>query len=374
MSKIVVVRRNDLILAIEYSDGNPVSISISRETDITLGSVYVGRVTNVKKDLDAVFVEFCKDIVGFLPYEELKQDVKQGNLLPVMVVKEPVKTKGYTLSQYIELTGEYCVVSDKGNDIHASSKLKKDVSAELVSRLSSEDFCETGFGGIIRTKASVEEYDKLKAEYSRLCKLMSDISAFGNTRTAFTCLYKEKPAYIKSLLTKNDNDLECIITDDKYIFSEVDSILSGKTQFHDNEKISLSALYRVEHAISLATDKKVNLPCGGYLIIEPTEALTVIDVNSGKFSLKKNKSEMIRRVNKEAAKEVAFQLSFRNISGMILVDFINFDCREDEEELISYLNSLLKYDKCKTKVHGFTKLKILEITRQKINASVYDFL
>jgi ribonuclease G len=166
-----------------------------------------------------------------------------------------------------------------------------------------------------------------------------------------------------------------IICEDLELYDFVRVVFPGKVRLHTDERISLSSLYSTKRSIELATQKKVNLKSGGYIVIEPTETMTVIDVNSGKFSNKKeSKEEMIRHINKEAATEVAYQLKLRNISGMILVDFINFEDKKDENDLIEYFKMLVKDDNCKVNIYGFTRLKLLEISRQKIRGSVYDYL
>lgn len=371
MNKLVITRRSDLYLVIEYCDGEPVRIFPAQKEAVTLGSIYVGRVSKVKKELGAAFVDFLPGITGFLPIEQ-NRVIKEGRNILVRVIKEPIKTKGYTLSEVLEVSGDYCVLSNKGPDIHCSSKLDKDISTELKKRLES-DLPRDHFGGIIRTAASESVYESLLSEYKSLNRVLSDIVEYGPSRSLYSCVYKEKPTYLKVISDLKSDFIEEIITDDKEIYDDIAKMHIGNVVFHSNEDISLEAKYRVKHAIALATDSQVYLNCGGYLVIEPTEALTVIDVNSGKFDLKKNRDEMIKKVNFEAAEMVAKQLMLRNISGMIVVDFINFSNPSDEDELLSYMKTLLRKDNCKCKVYGFTALKFMEIARQKIRASIYDY-
>lgn len=371
MNKIVITRYSDLILAIEYCDGEPVRVIPSKDEAVTLGSIYVGRVSKVKKELGAAFVDFLPGITGFLPMERNKE-LKEGQKVIVRVIKEPIKTKGFTLSEQLEIAGEYCVISDKGRDIHCSSKLSDETSDELKTRLKS-DYSDRIFGGIIRTNASLETYDALLKEYTDLDRALEDIKEYGPSRAFYSCLYNEKPSYIKLLTDLKSDSFDEIITGDKDIYDEIIKISPQKAVLYSNDFVSLEAKFRIRYAISLATDKKVNLNCGGYLVIEPTEALTVIDVNSGKIDSKKDRSSMIKKVNFEAADMVARQLKLRNISGMIVVDFINFDNEEDENELLAYMRNLLKNDNCKCKVYGFTNLRFMELARQKIRASIYDY-
>ncbi len=373
MNRIVVVRHNGLILSIEYCDGEPVRIFPSREESVSLGSIYVGRISKVKQELNAVFVDFQPGVTGFLPIHEVFGTPKEGQILTVRVVNEPVKTKGYTLSTHLEISGKYCVVTDKTDEIHFSSKLSKNATSVFADRLPI-DYPERVCGGIIRTNASPDNYENFLAEFKKLDSILSDIVKYKDTRTLYSCLYEEMPSFVKSLTDLKEGSFDEIITEEQDLYEKLSEVFHEKTKLFDNSNISVEARYRVLHAIDLATKKKVDLPCGGYLYIEPTEALTVIDVNSGKFDVKKKRSEMIKKVNYEAADAVARQLMLRNISGMIIVDFINFDDPEEEAELTTYMRKLLKKDLVRCKVYGMSALKFMEIARQKTRASIYDFL
>lgn len=390
MSKIVVVRHEDLILTIEYVEGEPCKLICSKESSLCLGDIFVGRVSKVKDDLKAVFVDICPGVTGYLPYEQLKNKVKQGDLLAVTIVKEPVKTKGYSLSSFIEISGKYVVFSERFKGISISSKKSKEEAKLLrnsfLERIENavpynerqiklkEIPCDfTEYGITLRTNSSISDMDMIVDEFFSLGEKFIDILEFGHNRTLYSSLYKEMPQFVKAIYDMDIDNIEEIVCADRYIYDAISVSFADKVRLLDESNISINALYRVNRAIDLATSKKVNLDCGGYLIIEPTEALTVIDVNSGKCDLKKNRSNMIKTVNSQAANEVARQLILRNISGMILVDFINMESSEDEEELVNLMKSLLKKDRVKSKVYGFSALKLMEISRQKNKASIYDF-
>lgn len=373
MSKIVITGLNDLILLIEYENGEPIRVNCSKTSAVTIGDIYVGRVSKIKHDLNAAFVDFKENLTGFLPLNQCDHSLKQGDLISVMITGEPVKTKGYKLSAYLEMAGDYLVFSTKDRCIGASSKLDSAVAGELVGKIT-EDFDNLNFGLIVRTKATVDNYPALKEELVKKGSAFDEILKYGNTRSLYSCLYKERPSYIKLLSELDQDSFDEIVCENKEIYEELITFYPDKARLFDDSRISFKALYRIEHTLDLLTSKKVNLPCGGYIIIEPTEALTTIDVNSGKIDSYKDKNKMINKVNKEAAKEIAKQLMLRNISGMIVVDFINYLDKDFEDELVLYLKNQVKFDKCKTKVYGFTNLKLLEMTRQKLNASVYDYL
>ena len=387
MNKAIVTSKDGIVRTIVMDENlRPEQLILSKHSDITLGSVYVGRVADVKKNLKACFVNITPDIKGFLAFEEFThaglEIPHEGDIIVVRVLKEPVKTKGYSLSIDIEISGEYCVISDHGNGIHYSKQLdsgeKENIKAAFKERGIAGD-TKTVPGSklpgsvIIRTNASLSVIDEVISEIEKIGATVSDIVKYGNSRTLYSCLYREKPSYLKTLTDLRSDSFDEIITDDEKIFEEIAGVFPDKARLYNNENISLNALYNVERAVKNATDKTVYLPCGGYIIIERTEAMTVIDVNSGKYGVLRDHAEMVRKVNIEAAKEIAYQLRYRNISGMILIDFINPELKKDEEELLTLLKNLFKDDKCKTNVYGFTNLKLVEISRQKIRASVYDF-
>ena len=376
MHKVVITRYKNLIVAIEYSSSmKPVRIFPSKESKVTLGSIYVGRVSNIKPELNAAFVDFTPELTGYLPLEECDYKLKIGDILPVRVVKEPVKSKLYSLSPMIQIVGEYCVVSPSFDTVTFSKKLSPETVKGIRRRFAFREDLDKAYGAIIRTNASLENVDALINEYLRLDELVKDIDKYKESRTLYSCLYFENPGFVKALMDLKEDSFNEILCEDLEIYNYVKSVFPAKVKLHDDERISLSALYSTKRSIDLATQKKINLKSGGYIIIEPTETMTVIDVNSGKHTRKnEERNEMIRVVNNEAATEVAYQLKLRNISGMILVDFINYEDKKDEDDLIEYLKYLVADDKCKVNVYGFTKLKLLELTREKVRGSIYDYL
>ena len=371
-NKIVVLKKNEATVAVEFNDSEPLYINVTVPGKVTCGSIYAGRVSNVKKDLNAVFVDFLPGLTGFLPFSELKKEVKQGDEFPVQVIKEPSRSKGYTLSTEISLSGKYCVVFEKDNGIKVSQKTDK-VKSDRLYDIFNEKVSLKKHGVIIRTSVDTDNAGEALAEYDKLCDKLDNILKFGECKTLYSCVYRETPGYIRFIKDEIKN-IDEIITEDEDLYKELSDEFEDTVRLHDPARISLSALYRLKRSFDLATDKKVDLPCGGWIYIEPTETLTAIDVNSGKIDNKKEHNEMVKKVNFEAALEISRQLKLRNISGMIFIDFINFDSEEDEKELLSYMKKLLKNDKCKTKVYGFTHLKLMEVSRQKINAPIYEYL
>lgn len=334
--------------------------------------------TNVVKNIDAAFVEIYPGQICFLPLKECRnailtnrtfdKRILAGDEIVVQVVKEAAKTKQPSVTANISFTGTYCVVTTGKQHIGYSNKLKV-AEKEHLKKFSAE-FHE--FGYVFRTNCRElhGNYEPLEKE---LTTLTERAEIFLNTAMHRTCysLLSESPApYLSAVASMYQNEYDEIITDDKILYEKLtscDGLPSEKIRFYEDERLSLQKLYSVETKLSEALSKHVWLKSGGYLVIEPTEALTVIDVNTGKSIGKCTPEEHYFRTNMEAALEIARQLKLRNISGIIIVDFINMESKENGDELLTQLKVALKRDAVKTKVVDITPLGLVEITRQKIN-------
>lgn len=240
---------------------------------------------------------------------------------------------------------------------------------ELKNKLKEYFFAESenpAFGFILRTNSGeaafadvLEEAKKLSGQYVTL----KDRAAYLKP---FTLMYEPLPAYVEALKNLRLSDLEEIVTDDAQIYAlmkqHTSAALTGQIRLYEDKLLPLDKLYSLETILTQALQKKVWLKSGGYLVIEQTEALTVIDVNSGKMVKKK---EAFLKTNLEAAEELVRQISLRNLSGMILVDFINMKEKKDEEQLIAALKKHLRSDSSGTVYIDMTKLGLVELTRKK---------
>lgn len=188
-------------------------------------------------------------------------------------------------------------------------------------------------------------------------------------RTLYSCLYQEDPEMISVLKDLPISSYDEVLTDDERLYQLLAESNVKNVRFYQDDQLSIWALYSLESGLKQATEKKVWLPSGGYLVIEPTEAMLVIDVNTGKGSIQKGTREcgIALKVNLEAAKEIARQLRIRNISGMIMVDFINMKSKEEEQFLMEKLAGYLAEDTVKTRLIDMTPLGIVEITRKKVS-------
>ena len=378
-NKIVITKYKDFNAAFLFKDGNIDELIISKEKAFNVGAIYIGRVSMIKNDLKACFVEFTEGSTGYISFEDIYPEcllsreydgrLIQGDLVCVQVTKDPVKTKGATLSMRLTITGGLSVMTLDDPGIHISSKLNKDFKREADAFFKGKSF---GFGFILRTNSAGASFSEIEAEIVKNAEVLKSITSVMKFRDAFTCLYKADSSFIQRIRNIATSRYDEALTDDKEMFEVLTDLKN--LRLYDDVSMPLKALYSFDKAFDLATARKVDFKHGGYLCIEPTEALTVIDVNSGKFTGNISKEEAIHKINLEAAREIARQLRLRNISGIIIVDFIN----ESDESYLSELKSTLyqefKKDNLKAVMVDFTPLGLAEITREKRYGSIYDEL
>jgi len=295
----------------------------------------------------------------------------------VQVTTEAIKTKQASVTTNINLTGKFLIKTHK-NELAVSSKIKQPKKRkELISLLENEG--ASGF--IFRTNAADASKDEIIKEYHYLNNLYYEIYKKAGHAMSHSLLYRLsfEECEIRDCY---DEQVKRIITDDKEIYNNILNYinnscpwLSEKLSLYTDESFPLNAMYSINTKIEKALSKKVWLDSGAYLIIEPTEACTVIDVNTGKAIKKgKDKEKHFLKINKEAAKEAMLQISLRNLSGIILIDFIDMKEEENNNELINYLRTLASCDSVKTTVVDMTALGLIEITRKKMHKPLHELL
>ena len=366
-----------------------ISCDIEEERSL-IGNIYVGKVKNIVKNIDAAFVEIKKGVLCFLPLSEAEgaifvtpkeqQKLVVGDELLVQVLKDGVKSKAPVVSTNLNFTGRYFVFTTKRKDeLGISNKLGEEDRKRLQAYASSKE--DEDFGMIIRTNAKNATEDELDTEYEYLKSVHDKVVNFGVHKTVFSLLMQDEAPYIKQLRNIRQDELEEIITDDKNIYDEAYEFLAAhqpgdleKLRLYDDPSYSLWNLYGLETLLDDATRTRVWLKSGGYLVIEPTEALTVIDVNTGKYEGNKNAEATFLKINQEAALETAKQLRLRNISGIVIIDFIDMKTEADKLEVLSTLNNALKRDPVKATLVDMTKLNLAEVTRKKVKRSLREQL
>ena len=356
-----------------------------------LNNIYVARIENIVPNINAAFVKISTTQVCYLPLEDCispiyvkKQSEKKvlsiGDEIVVQVVKDAIKTKDPVVSCKLTLAGKYCVLTTENTSLGISKKIKDEnhlQMSELIRTYVSEQASEYGFGMIIRTNALEASKEELIQDLTDMMERFVSLKVKSAHQTAFSVLEKTDAPYIQKLKTADLSVLDCIYTDDEDIYTEIESKLpylneKGLLKYYKDDKVSLGTLYNFRGSVNKLIEKKVWLKSGANIIIEQLETMTVIDINSGK-NISKNERAILE-INKEAAVEIARQLRLRNISGMIIIDFINMKSKEYMEELIATLKEEIKKDAVTCTFMDITKLGLVELTRKKTYKSLKEII
>jgi len=352
-----------------------------------LGNIYVGKVHRILKNINAAFVETAPGVFCYLPLDSMKNPVyvkktpakkiaAQDELL-VQVQKEAVKTKVPMVSTNLNLTGRYAVLTTENTTVGISSKLDKQTRAHYRELLENRETTE--YGIIVRTNAKNASDEVVLSEIDFLTEQMRQIISHAPNRTCFSCVHRTVPKYLAFLKNAHPETLDEIVTDLPQIFDEVRSycgqyrdLKNIPLRLYDDPMFSLANLYNLNKQMERATQKNIWLKSGGFLVIEPTEAMTVIDVNTGKSVSGKAPQKHFRQINLEVSKEIARQLRLRNISGIIIIDYIDLESKDDQQELLDFLKKQVRPDPVPVRVHDITRLNLVEVTRKKVEKSLLE--
>lgn len=389
--RILIVKLHKKRFSLLLKDNRILAARVQQDATIAVGDIYIGRVQSISPNISAAFIDLGGKNLTFLPITDAatafvlnrKPDgsLKAGDELLVQVTKEPMKTKLAGVTTRLSLSGQYAVAGIKPeglkDGVQVSSKL--DTAKQAYFRELEELNQISGhFRLIVRTNAgTLDRADALLEEAHFLSDTLSHILEAAPTRTCYSCLYRNKPDYVSFVENAYQTEYEEVVTDIPEVY---DTLLEPcrkadiPLRLYEDSLLPLYKLYSVEQRLQELTDKKVWLKSGGYLVIEPTEALIAIDVNTGKYESGKDKEETFYRINKEAAEMIAVHLRARNLSGMILVDFINLKSRERETELLEYMRGLLKRDPIPARALDMTALGLMELTRKKVAPSLAEQL
>lgn len=328
-----------------------------------VGDIYVGRVQNIVQNIRAVFVEIKEGVICYMPETECAgKKIRVGDDLVVQVKKAAVKTKQPVVTQAIELVGYYCVVTTQNSSKQISKKIGEEEKKRLQPLL--EEFAEEEYGIVLRTNAAEAGLAVIREECERLVGELHSMMEHSRYRVCFSRLRKADPFYMPYIRSCRQEEYDRIITDIRTVYDDLQAQGVDKVQFYEDSSYPLEKLLGIGTKIQKVSEKRVWLKSGGNLVIEPTEALTVIDVNTGKaIDGKRSRETTFFKINCEAAKEVARQIRVRNISGIILVDFIDMKNKQNERQLFDLLQGELQKDKTRTSLIDITKLGLAEITR-----------
>ncbi|NLE21164.1 MAG: Rne/Rng family ribonuclease [Actinobacteria bacterium] len=388
----VVAERPDRKIILVTDDGEELRVALVEDGRLSeiyierpdrksyLGDIYQGRVENVMSGIDAAFVDFGLEKNGFLYVDEVTTPegekrarrigdaLKNGQEVLVQVIKDPMGHKGARLSTKISLAGRYLVYVPGGSGVGVSRRLKQSERERL--RDISKELKPKNAGLIIRTIAEGHGLDDLKRDLRYLSRLWSRLKKKAETVKAPGLVHKEVDISIEVTRDLFNDTCESLIVDDpkrhKAILSFLDKEapeLLPKVKLHTGEEPLFSA-YGIEEQIDRALERRVPLPSGGNLVIDHAEALTVIDVNTGRFTRGKGLEDTITKTNIEAAKEVVRQLRLRDIGGIIIIDFIDMAHAKNRELVLATLEAELETDRTKTYVVELSPLGLVEMTRQ----------
>jgi len=389
MTELIVKEKNEQREIALIEDGKLVEYyeennSIQRKE----GNIYIGIVKDVIKGMQSAFIDIGTEKNGFIHLKDIIQKidetkekndenidisdvVKLGQKLLVQVKKDSNEKKGARVSTHINLPGKYIALMPNTNIVTVSQKIEDKNEQKRLIRLVRENLSE-GNGAIIRTSAKgkekeiIEDIQKIEKKWSEIIDINIDPKSNKSQ-----ILYKSEDILERMLIDLVHKNIKKIVVDSKKIEEEVRS-LTEKEEEYKKMKVEIKTtedvfeIHEINKQIEKMKSRKIWLKCGGFITIDKTEALTAIDVNTGKFTGKKELEETLYKVNMEASIEIAKQIRLRDVGGIIIIDYIDMKKQENKDKIERLLKEELKKDRTKTQVEGFTKLDLMELTRKHI--------
>ena len=370
-------------------NGKIVEYYEEKEEDIkNEGNIYIGIVKDIVKGMQAAFIDVgigknslihVKDVLEKKDEkkektnieEDISKIIKPNQRLLVQIKKDSNEKKGARTSTHINLPGKYIVLMPNTNIITISQKIEDQKEQERLIELVKEHISE-GNGAVIRTSAEgkeqeiIEDIKYMENKWNNILKDSKD-----SNQKVPRLLYKSEDIVQKMLMDLPNKGLDKVIVNDSTDYNEVQKIKNENKEYKDLQiqvkgQESIFDIYNLEQQIHKIDNRKIWLNCGGFITIDKTEALTAIDVNTGKYTGNQTMEDTVFKVNKEATIEIAKQLRLRDIGGIIIVDYIDMQKEEDKKAIEDLLKEELKKDRSKTQIEGFTKLDLMEMTRKHI--------
>lgn len=345
-----------------------------------VGNLYRGRVQNVLPGMQAAFVDIGREKNAFLYIgdgmpKEAQQAVRQqkihiGQTLPVQIVKDAIGTKGPRATTHLTLPGRNVVLMPTAAYIGISRRIESEEERARLHGIA-ERICPKDMGLIIRTVAAGKTEEALAADVRYLRRLWESIQARMKLGSAPSLLYRDADLAIRMVRDSFTDEIDEVIVDDRALYQRIVELVEyASPELADRvklyaERTPLFRKYHLEEELEKLGAREVELPSGGFIVIDKTEALTVIDVNTGRFVGKANLADTVYHTNLEAAAEILKQLRLRDIGGIIVVDFIDMEQSGQKEELLAYMREHVKSDPTKTNIVDITSLGLVEITRKK---------
>lgn len=341
-----------------------------------IGEIYKGRIKNILPSMNSIFVDLGLEKEGYLYYSnELKsKGLKKGDELLVEIIKEPLNDKGAKLTTKVNIPSKYMVIEDGSSGIEFSKRFKDDVKKEIILAEIEEI---KGAKLIVRTEAANVSIEELNHEKNVLLREYERIQKKKNYSLNLGKVYGENLALTKVLRDKvGMEDVKVIIDNEGYYDFAKEYLKeepNAKVNLYDGIR-GLFDSYNLEKELLKLRHNKVILPCGGSIIIEKTEAMYVIDVNSGNNIKERNFEKMLLDTNLEAAKEIGRQILLRNLSGIIVIDFIDLRDKSHKGLVLRALKEALSSDGGNLKIFPFTELNLVQVARKRIGKSIYEYM
>jgi ribonuclease E len=356
-----------------------------------IGNVYLGKVRNVLPGMEAAFVDFGEGKNGVLYAADVQYDtngngrgrpriekaLRNGDTIMVQVVKDAMGHKGARLTNEISMAGRHLVLVPDAEDRGGISRRLPDEERRRLRTLVNEAKPK-GYGVIVRTAALGATKEDVVRDIARLQEMWAEIQEAAKTASAPDLLYREPPLVIRVIREHFTSDFKRLIVDDpeteaeirKYLKATDPDLLEKVDTYRD--ELPVFERYHIEDQLRKALDRNVWLPSGGHIVIEPTEALTVIDVNTGKFVGRSNLEETVLQNNLEAAEEIARQLRLRDIGGIIVIDFIDMESEKNRRSVLRKLQEELAKDKSRTQVSEVSSFGLVEMTRKHVSEGLVE--
>ena len=393
MKRILINSSYNDELRVALVDGAKLFDLDTEVTDRVLykGSIFKATVSRIEQSLNAAFVDFGSTRHGFLPLRELSRNfykknsqgkskctLKESQEILVQINKEERGTKGATLSTQISIAGRFMVLianSDKSGGI--SRRIIGDEREDLKKQISKLDIPE-GMSVIIRTAGIDRSFEELQNDLNYLISLWDDINATQASADSPQLIYKDDKLIVRVFRDIFRDDIEEILVDDKSVFEEAKNFAElvipdqkDKVKLYD-EEIPLFNRYQIESQIELAFQREISLPSGGSIVIDPTEAMTTIDINSARSTKGKDIEETALKTNLEAAKEIARQLRLRDVGGLIVIDFIDMQSDDSQNKVENAFRRAVSSDRARIQIASISRFGLLEISRQRLKPSLNE--
>jgi len=400
---IINVTFNETRIAF-LENGVLVEFFIEKKNDNSMvGNIYKGKVVRIVPGMDAAFVDIGLEKSAFLyvgdiildkmMYEEYDDSdypvalneriegvLEEGQELIVQVSREPIGQKGTRVTSKITLPGRLLVLMPGTEHIGVSRRIEQEEERKKLATMLKEEICPKGYGLIARTASEGKTQEELLADLNFLKRIWESIQEKAKTVRAPSILHQDLGIIFRVIRDLHSHNLKKIIVDDVSVYKRVEEFLKdylpeqGCEVAYFDEKDPIFEVFGIEVEIAKLLQKKIWLKSGGYIVLDYTEALTVIDVNTGRYLGRKDLEDTILRTNLEAVKEIAYQIRLRNIGGIIIVDFIDMERKESRETVFQALMEALKKDRIKTFAYPISELGLVQITRKRTRHNIVNLL